>query len=216
MSVDMERRIFAQRLVFDWITNVVINYEKLPKANVNYVTTKKQLEETLNAQWEKAQTLHSTIDCEATEEDRKTLSYFIQDHHGKVEDAFDEAADFLVTKLAKFKNAGISVHKDSTDSFSFEVTKLLSSQLPRINLPKFSDEFFEWENFRNTFEALIGSNDEITDMLKIYHLKSCVSDAAAMLINNLSMPDDDYPSAWEILMNEYENKRYDMSDATLT
>jgi len=51
MSVDMERRIFAQRLVFDWITNVVINYEKLPKANVNYVTTKKQLEETLNAQW---------------------------------------------------------------------------------------------------------------------------------------------------------------------
>jgi len=71
MSVDMERRIFAQRLVFDWITKVVINYKKLPKANVNYVTTKKQLD-TLNAQWEKAQTLHCTIDYKATEEDRKT------------------------------------------------------------------------------------------------------------------------------------------------
>jgi len=129
----------------------VINYKKLPKANVNYVTTKKQLD-TLNAQWEKAQTLHSTIDYEATEEDRKTLSYFIQDHYGKAEDAFDEAADFLVTKLAKFKKAG-SVHKDSTDFFSFEVSKLLSSQLPRINLPKFSGEFSEWENFPNVIRS---------------------------------------------------------------
>jgi len=214
MSVDMERRIFAQHLVFDWITKVVINYKKLANANVNYVTTKKQLD-TLDAQWEKAQTLHSTIDYEATEEDRKTLSYFIQDHYAKAEDAFDEAADFLVIKLAKLKNAGISEHEDSTDSFSFEATKLLSSQLPRINLPKFSGEFSEWKNFRNTFEALIGSNDEITDILKLYYLKSCVSDTVAKLINDLSMSDDDYPSAWKILMNAYENKRHETSDTTL-
>jgi len=119
MSVDLEKRIFAQHLVFDWITNIVINYKKLPKANVNYITSKKQLD-TLDAQWEKAQTLHSIIDYETTEEDRKMLFYFIQDHYGKAEDAFDKAADFLVTMLAKLKNADISVHEDSTDFFSFE------------------------------------------------------------------------------------------------
>jgi len=44
-------------------------------------------------------------------------------------------------------------------------------------------------------------------MLKLYYLKSCVNDAAAKLINNLSISDDNYPSAWKILMNEYEDKR---------
>jgi len=87
--------------------------------------------DTLNTQWEKAQTLHFNIDYEATEENRRTLSYFIQDHYSKAEDAF-EAADFLITTLAKFENAGIPVHEHSTDSSSFEATKLVSSQLPRI------------------------------------------------------------------------------------
>jgi len=53
--------------------------------------------------------------------------------------------------------------------------------LPRIDLPKFSGEFSEWESFRNAFEALIGSNDEITNTLKLYY--SCVSDAAAVRIS---------------------------------
>jgi len=81
----------------------------------------------------------------------------------------------------------------TTDFSSFEATKLLSSQLPRIDLPKFSGEFSEWESFHNAFEALIGSNDEITNTLKLYYLKSCVSDAAAKLINNMSMSHDNYP-----------------------
>jgi len=79
--------------------------------------------------------------------------------------------------------------------------------LPHIDLSKFSGEFSEWESFRDTFGALIGSNDEITNTLKLYYLKSYVSDAAAKLVNNLSMSDDDYPSAWKILMSEYEDKR---------
>jgi len=41
-------------------------------------------------------------------------------------------------------------------------------------------------------------------MLKLYYLKSCVSDTATKLINDLSMAEDDYSFAWKILMNEYE------------
>jgi len=80
-------------------------------------------------------------------------------------------SDFLIDELGKFKNAGIPVHEDSTDSSSFEATKLLSSQLPRINFSKFSGESFEWESFRDTFEALIGSNNKITNMLKFLLLE---------------------------------------------
>jgi len=141
----------------------------------------------------------------ATEENRRTLSYFIRNHYSKAEDAFDEAADFLVTVLGRFNKVGTLIREDGTDFSSFEATKLLSSQLSRIDLPKFSGEFSEWKSFRNTFGTLVGSNDENT--LKLYYLKSCVSDAAAKLINDLSMSDDDYPLVWKILMNEHEDKR---------
>jgi len=96
MPVDLEKLIFAQHLVFDWITKIIINYKKLSKENINYDITKRRLD-TLNAQWEKAEILHSNIDYK--EEKRRTLSYFEQEHYSKAEDAFDEAADFLVTVL---------------------------------------------------------------------------------------------------------------------
>jgi len=105
----------------------------------------------------------------------RTLSYFIQDHYSKAKDAFDEAADFLVTMLGKFNKVDTPMREDGTDFSSFEATKLLSSQLSHINLPKFSGEFSKWESFRNSFEALIGSNNKITNMLKLYYLK-CVSE----------------------------------------
>jgi len=196
-------KLLNQHLLFDWITKVVINYKKLPKANVNHDITKRRLD-TLNAQWEKARILHSNIDYEATEENRKMLPYFVQDHYSEAEAAFESAADFLVTELSKFNKVGTPVHEDDTDSSFCETMKPLLSQLPRIDLPKFSGEFSKWENFRNMFGALVGSNDKITNTLKFHYLKSCVSGDVAKLINNLSMTDDSYPTAWKILMNEYE------------
>jgi len=104
--------------------------------------------------------LHS-IDYEATKEDRKTLSYFIEDHYSKAEDAFEEAADFLVTELGKFNKVGTSVHEDDATSLFLDPMKLTASQLPRINLPKFSGVVFQWEGFRNTFREMVDSNNGI-------------------------------------------------------
>jgi len=95
------------------------------------------------------------------------------------------------------------VPEDKTDASSIEATKSLSSRLPRIDLPKFS----EWESFRDTFEVSVGADVNITNTLKFHYLKSCVSGTAAKLINNLSMTDDNYAAAWKLLTNEYENKR---------
>jgi len=50
-----------------------VNYKKLSKANVNYDATKRRLD-ALNAKWKKAQTLHSTIDYEASEEPPKNAA----------------------------------------------------------------------------------------------------------------------------------------------
>jgi len=49
MPVDLEKLIFAQHLVFDWITKVIFNDKRLSKENINYDITKRRLD-TLNAQ----------------------------------------------------------------------------------------------------------------------------------------------------------------------
>jgi len=45
------------------------------------------------------------------------------------------------------------------------------------------------------------------NILKFYYLKSSVSDDTARLINNLLISANNYPCAWKILMDEYEDKQ---------
>jgi len=205
MSVDLEKLIKDQGRLLDWIAKVVINYKKLPKAKVNSDMTKRRLDQ-LKTEWEKARTLHSTIDYEATRKDRETLSYFVQDHYSKAEDAFEEAADFLVTELGKFTKASTSVRADDTNSIVQDAKPSLS-QLPRINLPRFSGVISEWKGFRNTFKEMIDSNQGITNTLKFHYLRSCLSGVAANLIINLAPSEDNYSTAWTILTDEYDDKR---------
>jgi len=69
------------------------------------------------------------------------------------------------------------------------VTKPASSQLPPIDLPKFSGVMSEWEGFRHTFSDMVDSNKGITNTMKFHYLKSCVSGAATSLITNLAPSD---------------------------
>jgi len=74
-------------------------------------------------------------------------------------------ADFLVTELSKFNKTNTSVHEDATGSLFLDATKPSLSQLPRIDLSKFSGVIFEWESFRNTFSDMVDSNKGITNTL---------------------------------------------------
>jgi len=67
MPVEVKQLLNDQRIIIEWIAKIVVNYKKLSEDNVNYDVTKRRLD-ALNAKWKKAQTLHSTIDYEASEE----------------------------------------------------------------------------------------------------------------------------------------------------
>jgi len=121
--------------------------------------------------------------------------------------AYNEASDFLLHALSKFNKTGTSVHEDDTSSLFLDVTKPSLSQLPRIDLPKFSGVISEWEGFRNTFREMVDSNKGIANTLKFHYLKSCISGAAANLITNLAPSEDNYSTAWKALTNEYDDKR---------
>jgi hypothetical protein len=93
MAGDLHIFITAQTNAIGRIKRVIVNYKKLSKANV--MLTKTRTLADLEKCWEKVQQLHDKITVAATAEDRKKLSYFLQDEFLTAEDAYNEAADYL-------------------------------------------------------------------------------------------------------------------------
>jgi len=101
MSAELKKLLLAQRYIFDWIAKVIVNYKKLSKANITYDQTKNRLQ-ALKDNWTEAKRLRIDINMMATEEDRKTMPYFVQDYFAIAEAVYIEASDFLIDELGKF------------------------------------------------------------------------------------------------------------------
>jgi len=164
MFAHLKQLLRSQQYIFDWISKVIINYKKLAKENITYIHTKKRQDD-LEREWAEARCLRVQIDMEATEDNRKTMPYFVQDHFSTAE---------ALHALSKFNNVGTSVNEDDATILLVDSTKPTASQLPRINLPKFSGVVSQWEGFRNTFKEMVDSNNGIAKMLKFHYLQSLV------------------------------------------
>lgn len=206
MSDDLRLLLTEQTTTINLIKRVIINYKKLPKANITLSKTKGRLED-LKTHWEKAQRLHCRISHLATADDCNTLSYFLHEEFFAAEDAYNAAADILHDAISNFVKTDVPACDGSTDSSFRDANSQSSLQLPRIALPKFSGQFTDWENFRSTFESLIATNDALSNTQKFHYLKSSVQGDAALLINNLKITDANYGSAWQLLLDEYDDKQ---------
>lgn len=80
-------------------------------------------------------------------------------------------------------------------------------KLPTINLPEFDGNYTNWLQFYDTFNALINENENINNVQKFLYLKSSLKGEASQVLHSLEASDTNYPIAWEILKNRYDNKR---------
>lgn len=79
--------------------------------------------------------------------------------------------------------------------------------LPKIALPTFSGQYSEWCSFRDLFTALVRENAQITDVERMHYLRASTTGEAAKLIASMAIEADSFPTAWETLVERYENKR---------
>jgi len=154
--------------------------------------------------WKEARLLHFNIAYEATDEEPKGAALLRARSllsSREAENAYDEAMDILVNPLDKFSKAFLYMRV---------LTRHLSKRRNRFRRRCRVLTFLSFPmNFSNEKVFAIRSglllvriNDTITNTLKFHYLKSCVSDTTAKLINNLSMSDDNYSSAWKTLTDE--------------
>lgn len=204
MTDELPRLLVEQAVMIASVKRVLVNFKKLAKANVTLCKTKCRFAN-LTALWEKCQNLHVRILQTATAEEQRTLSYLLDEEFLVAEDAFNEAIEFLHDTIGKLGRSESSAAKNH-DSTSVESNSGLALQLPQISLPKFSGSLTEWENFHGNFDSLVASNDALSNTQKLHYLKASVTGDAALLISSLQITDANYDAAWQLLMQEYNNK----------
>jgi len=77
-------------------------------------------------------------------------------------------------------------------------------QLPKLNLPTFSDKYDEWFPFFDTFNSVIHFNTSLSNTQRFQYLWASLTGDANAVISSLSDANYDVAS---ILRDRYNNKR---------
>ena len=91
-------------------------------------------------------------------------------------------------------------NSSTADSKRFET----SIKLPRIEITKFNGELTKWKSFIDTFEAAIDKSS-LSDVEKFNYLKGYLQDNALKTIEGLSLTNENYPKALDLLKERYGN-----------
>ncbi|XP_049309438.1 uncharacterized protein LOC125777797 [Bactrocera dorsalis] len=94
-----------------------------------------------------------------------------------------------------------------------DIIKTEKLELPKIELPKFSGEFREWQPFKELFEEYVHNNKDISDSKKMSYLKSCIQGDAKLMVSHLITGSGaNYNTAWELLRRRFDNTRKQFND----
>ena len=80
-------------------------------------------------------------------------------------------------------------------------------RLPKLELPTFDGNLEEWLSFRDLYVAAVHDNTGLTGAQKLQYLKASVKGDAALLLQSVSITNDNYEQAWDLLNNRYQNRR---------
>ena len=79
-------------------------------------------------------------------------------------------------------------------------------RLPKIDVPKFSGDIYDWPSFRDLFQSTV-HNSSRSNSQKLTYLKSALEDHCPQILGSMAITDSNYDTAWKILEDRYNNKR---------
>ena len=88
-------------------------------------------------------------------------------------------------------------------------------KLPKLTLPEFDGTATEWPPFWDSFDSAVHSNPTLADVDKFHYLKSLVKGTAADTISGLTLTNENYKRALDLLRERFENKQIIISHSLL-
>lgn len=132
-----------------------------------------------------------------------------RDDESNISEQFEDLYFNVVSYCKK-----IITHFNKRDMRSFGISQPNSHfqgsqqvKLPTIKLPTFNGSIENWLEFKDAFIALVQDNDSLADIQKFYYLKSSLEHEPAQLISSVQVCASNYPVAWSLLTDRYENKK---------
>ncbi|XP_002741926.1 uncharacterized protein LOC100373242 [Saccoglossus kowalevskii] len=92
---------------------------------------------------------------------------------------------------------------DQHVQFPPSLTYRSSMQLPKLEIPKFSGDALEWNQFHDNFSSAIDSDDRLSEVQKLTYLKSFLTDEAKRTIDGLQTTQANYKIAFDLLKERY-------------
>ena len=113
---------------------------------------------------------------------------------------FNEQSIILAEFISSNKiKEDISIVASSSASFNVK--------LPKIEIKKFKGDPTTWRNFIDSFECAVDKNDRLSDVEKMNYLVNLVSGEAENCINGLSLCNENYTIALNLLKERYADKQ---------
>jgi len=79
-------------------------------------------------------------------------------------------------------------------------------KLPSIPAPTFDGDLQNWVSFLDAFNVMFHHNQGLSEVQRLHYLKSCLIGAAAEVVHTIPTTDVNYRTAYDTLVNRYENK----------
>ncbi|XP_014209353.1 uncharacterized protein LOC106640005 [Copidosoma floridanum] len=80
-------------------------------------------------------------------------------------------------------------------------------RLPRIRISAFSGKREDWESFRDLFQALVHNDQQLTDVERLFYLKSLVEGDAKTAHDAIQIVGASYSTPWAALEVRFEHRR---------
>lgn len=93
----------------------------------------------------------------------------------------------------------------NTSSQSYNPENNINISLPTVSIPTFDGTCEHWLEFRDKFLSLVHNSTRISNIQKYHYLKTSLIGRAALVIDSIEFSADNYPIAWEVLINRYNN-----------
>lgn len=132
-----------------------------------------------------------------------------QDEFNNIQERFYSLAGKAenILKATQVSNSDVSVSNDDTRNHNAGSTTLIRKRrvkLPEAPLPTFDGKYENWLSFKNAFS---NSQTDLSDIDKLYYLKSALIGEATNKVRLFAIDGINYASAWELLERAYEVKR---------
>lgn len=157
--------------------------------------------------FEKARELNAEVVALATPEQHSTWDYFLKQEYDALLTLYENVELYLSEHIERIQTEAQNRQAVNTQGSHLENSHILQNRLPELELPKFTGNFMDWLAFKDQFEAVVDSRDDIPDVRKLQYLRSCLSGEPERLIDSLSITAENYKTAWKNLIENYSRER---------